>query len=353
MLLTKEVEIIPSKRTIKYYRNLGYNAEYNQPLIVKINDLQNGSAIKVDVLCDICLKNIMNMRYSEYNKRMNNSGSCVCKACSYEKQKLTNLKRYGVDNYAKTKECQDKITKTILSRYGVKRYSQTQEYKEKFHNTCTERYGEDYYSYFTEKAFNTFYKKTGYENPSKAPYVKDKRTKTFIEHYGYENPNQTLEVRRKIAKTLYENSSQKSSTQQRYLCGLYNGVLNYPISYYNADIYLSNDNFVIEYDGGGHKLNVVTGRETEEEYLQKEIIRNNIIKREGYKQMKIISFTDNLPSDDILLKMLSDARQYFVDYPNHSWIEFDIDNSIVRNAENKNGILYDFGDLRKITQDAA
>lgn len=56
MLLTKEVEIIPSKRTIKYYRNLGYNAEYNQPLIVKINDLQNGSAIKVDVLCDICLK---------------------------------------------------------------------------------------------------------------------------------------------------------------------------------------------------------------------------------------------------------------------------------------------------------
>lgn len=37
-------------------------------------------------------------------------------------------------------------------------------------------------------------------------------------------------------------------------------------------------------------------------------------------------------------------------YLNHSWIEFDIDNSVVRNAENKNGISYEFGSLRMITQ---
>ena len=46
--------------------------------------------------------------------------------------------------------------------------------------------------------------------------------------------------------------------------------------------------------------------------------------------------------------MLQDARNYFSDYPNHSWIEFNIDTSIVRNAENKNGAPYDFGTLRKI-----
>ena len=109
----------------------------------------------------------------------------------------------------------------------------------------------------------------------------------------------------------------------------------------------------IEYDGGGHDLNVKLGSITQKEFNQKEIIRNNIIKRNGYKQMKIISSNDKLPSDDVLLKMLSDTRQYFIDHPNHSWIEFNIDNSIVRNAENKNGISYDFGDLRKITQDAA
>lgn len=69
----------------------------------------------------------------------------------------------------------------------------------------------------------------------------------------------------------------------------------------------------------------------------------------GFRKMKIISSNDKLPSDDVLLKMLSDTRQYFTDHPNHSWIEFNIDNSIVRNAENKNGILYEFGNLRKIT----
>lgn len=66
--------------------------------------------------------------------------------------------------------------------------------------------------------------------------------------------------------------------------------------------------------------------------------------------MHIISLSDKLPSDCVLLKMLSDAEQYFVDYPNHSWIEFYIDNSIVRNAEHKDGMSYDFGELRKITK---
>lgn len=32
------------------------------------------------------------------------------------------------------------------------------------------------------------------------------------------------------------------------------------------------------------------------------------------------------------------------------WIEFNVDNSTVRNEENKNGILYEFGNLRRITQ---
>ena len=74
----------------------------------------------------------------------------------------------------------------------------------------------------------------------------------------------------------------------------------------------------------------------------------NVIKNEGYKQIKIISLDDKLPSDDILLQMLSDARTYFSQYPNHSWIEFNISTSTVRNAENLNGIPYDFGALRTI-----
>lgn len=66
--------------------------------------------------------------------------------------------------------------------------------------------------------------------------------------------------------------------------------------------------------------------------------------------MHIISATDFLPSDEILLQMLDYTKQYFSDYPNHSWIEFNIDSSTVRNAEQKEGSFFNYGDLRKIKE---
>lgn len=39
MILTKEVEVKPSGKSIQYYRDLGYNAEYHKPLMVNVEDL--------------------------------------------------------------------------------------------------------------------------------------------------------------------------------------------------------------------------------------------------------------------------------------------------------------------------
>ena len=64
--------------------------------------------------------------------------------------------------------------------------------------------------------------------------------------------------------------------------------------------------------------------------------------------MRIISSDDKLPTDEILLSMLFKTKQYFSNYPNHSWIEYNIDTSIVRNAEYKDGVFFDFGKLQKI-----
>ena len=83
-------------------------------------------------------------------------------------------------------------------------------------------------------------------------------------------------------------------------------------------------------------------------FEKKELYRNVAIKREGYKQMRIISSKDLLPSDTILLQMLQEAKQYFSQYPNHSWIEFNIDTSTIRNAENPEGLPYSFDSLRTI-----
>lgn len=396
-ILTKEVEVTPMGTVIQYYRNKGYNAKHKQPLMVSVEDLPRGSGTKIEVLCDICHKNKMIVRYCDYNKTMKKTGSYVCRECTpqkikyrfqelygvsnisqlewvqekvkqtnierygvgnyaktqefLEKSKQTNLERYNVDNYAKTQECREKTKETVKRKYGVEYYLQSSEFKERYHNICVEKYGESYHKHFVQKAFNAFYNRTGYKFPIYSPEVKEKMKQTCIEKYGYEYNLQSPEVREKISQTLYSNSSQKTSKQQRYINDLYQGILNFPIKYYNVDIYLPKDDIVIEYDGGGHMLNVIIGRQTMEEYQQKEIARYNVIKREGYKQMKIISSKDFLPSDQILLQMLNDAKQYFSS-TNHSWIYYDIDNSKMINAENKdfNGVFYDYGELRIIKE---
>ena len=353
-ILTKEVEVRPSGKMIRYYKDMGYSVKYHEPLLIKIKDLQCGSCERVEVLCDMCKVNTMLVKYKDYNKVVKNTGSYVCKECSQkkcvqtnlkrygvevpsqskkviDKMRETNLKRYGVKNYSQTEECQNKMIETIKAKYGTKHYSQTQEYKEKFHNTCIKKYGADYRNIFAHKSFDSYYKNTGYIYPFKS-----------------------TEVKEKVSRTLYKNGTTPTSRQQLYIFNLYsqneNVYLNYPISYYNADICFPEEKLDIEVDFGGHNLSVKTGRLTQEEFNQKEIIRNNIIKREGYKQMRIISSRDFLPSDQVLLQMLSDARKYFSDYPEHSWIEFNIDLSIMRNAEHKIGISYDYGKLRLIKE---
>ena len=330
MLLTKEVEVLPVGKSIKYYKDKGYDVKYRVPIIVRVDDLPRGSGVFVDVLCDYCGKEISRLMYKDYIRRIEKYGNSACFKCKPIKTKENNLKKYGVECTMSLPDVRDKIRQTNIDRYGYECSLQNDKIRQKAINTCRLNYGVDY-SIQNKDVWN--------------------RTKqSFFDHYGVRSPLQSEELREKAVKTLYKNSSQKASSQQVYICNLYRGILNYPVKYYNVDVYLQDDNISIEYDGGGHNLNVITGRETQEEHDQKEIIRNNVIKRAGYKQMRIISTKDLLPSDDVLLKMLDDARLYFNTYPNHSWIEYDIDNGNVRNAENKDGEPYDFGEFRRVSK---
>ena len=368
-ILTKEVEVKISNRNAKYYESLGYEIpmkkaseitsknykkEYvydvGKSIVVNVDDLSKGSHIEIDCLCDYCLEEIVSMPYCSYIDKIKEINKIACQNCYQQKTKEISILHYGVDSYMKTKEFREKYTNAMFYKYGVEHNSQLPDYKEKFHNTCIEKYGDTYRQQFAEKSFNTFRKRTGYDNPSQSPEIKEKTKQSCLNKFGYEYSLQSPEVRERISQTLYANSSQKTSKQQRYINNVYNGVLNFPIKYYNADIFLPDSNLIIEYDGGGHMINVITGRETIEEYTRKEIIRNKVIKSEGYKQMKIISSKDLLPSDKILLQMLNDAKQYF-NTTSHTWINFDIDNSKMINAENKNdgGIYYDYDALHFIS----
>lgn len=324
MILSEYVEVKPTPQTVKHYVDLGYEIpmkrateltkkvthkeyvyDFSKTIWVKPTHLTRCCETEIVVLCDMCKENTMLVPYVNYNSVMERTGSYVCRDCAYKKVKQTVNDKYNVDNVFQLNDVKEKVRETMIERYNVPYALQSEEGQRRREETC-------------------------------------------IERFGVSHAMQCDQIKERAAKTYYANGSVATSKQQLYIHSLYGGELNYPISYYATDICLLSEKIVIEYDGGFHDGRVRLGQLTQDEFVQKEIVRSAVIKREGYKQIRIISSKDLLPFDHILLQMLSEAKQYFSLYPNHSWIEFNIDTSTVRNAEHKDGIPYSFGELRKI-----
>ena len=350
MLITKEVEVKISRRTKKYYQEKGYGCEYDSIISVKAEDLPPKSGTEVSVLCDYCNKQINTIKYRDYTASVNIVPKYACKNCIDKKREEVIYKKYGVFYSFDIDGVQEKIIQTNLDKYGVSNPLSSKECQLKQRNTCLEKYGVPNYRMTdecSEKIKTTCLQRYGVENPSSNSEIKEKIKNNNFKKYGVEYTLSSPIIRERIKKTLYQNKLCASSLQQIYLHNIFGGELNYPILYYNSDICLLKEKIDIEYDGGGHDLQVKLGSITQEEFNQKEIIRNNIIKHEGYKQIRIISSKDYLPSDEILLQMLDQAKEYF-NTTNHTWIEYNIDSSTMRNAENKEGVYYKYGELRKI-----
>lgn len=266
-----------------------------------------------------------------------------------DKRKQTFIEKYGVENPLLTEEVQEKIRQTNLERYGVENVLYNKEIREKRDAVLMERYG-TLYPLRNEECFEklkqTNIEKYGVEFIPQLEETKQKVKKTNLENCGYEYYMQSPEF---LEKWFAEHGSNfvRTSRQQRYLCNLYNGILNQPFKCFALDIYLPEDKLDVEFDGSGHRMSISLGSVTEEEFENKELYRNVALKKEGYKRMRIISLHDLLPLDDVLLQMLSDARTYFAT-TQHTWVSYDIDQSLLFNAENKNGAPYDFGTLRTI-----
>lgn len=291
-----------------------------------------------------------------------------------EKAIQTIVERYGAENVFFNEEIQNKRKKTLIDRYGTQHPLQNKECFEKFKQTNLKKYGCEFHiqsKEIKEKSKQSYLNRYGVENPFMSDEIRNKIKNTNLEKYGVETllslPSfheysrrvdmerygvyhhlQNPDILAKQKETFYKNASCPTSKQQIYLNELYDGELNFPLKMYNLDIYLPNENLNIEFDGSGHRLSCELGSLTKEEFERKEIIRNTTIKKADIKQMRIISTKDLLPSDSILLQMLSYARNYFSQYPEHSWIEFNIDASLIRNAECKDGIFFNYGELRTI-----
>ena len=136
--------------------------------------------------------------------------SNICAQSSDEiKQKIkqTCLKKYGVDNYNKTKESKEKIKQTCLEKYGVEYFWQSDECKEKIKQTCLEKYGVDSplkSEKIRNKGKQTCLEKYGVDNPAKLEENKEKVKQTCLKKYGTISTTQCKEVRDKIKQTCLE-----------------------------------------------------------------------------------------------------------------------------------------------------
>ena len=136
--------------------------------------------------------------------------SNICAQSSDEiKQKIkqTCLKKYGVDNYNKTKESKEKIKQTCLEKYGVEYFWQSDECKEKIKQTCLEKYGVDSplkSEKIRNKGKQTCLEKYGVDNPAKLEENKEKVKQTCLKKYGTISTTQCKEIRDKIKQTCLE-----------------------------------------------------------------------------------------------------------------------------------------------------
>jgi len=108
-LLTKMVEVVLGGRNIKHFENLGYvipkhkdvNGILRIPkrtkIVVKIDDLTNGSNVLVDVQCDCCEKEIKNITWQNYKRNINKNGSYYCEKCVRLKN-IKSFKEWCIDN---------------------------------------------------------------------------------------------------------------------------------------------------------------------------------------------------------------------------------------------------------------
>jgi len=383
MLLTKKVIVKWHPRNKDYYEELGYKyTKHLDEFEVKIEDLKINSHAKVKIKCDYneegC-RNIYEKSYSDYIK--NNKKSIIHKDCCNNpncmkiKREESVLKTYNVSNINKLDAVQQKREETCYQKYGSKTPLLNQAIIDKSKETLKKKYNVTNISQVEKiknKKVKTFRKRYGTDNPLQNEYIKNKSKKTCLEKYGVENYTQTEEYKiktrkthmkkygvthlmkipnvvekriPKMVKTKYRNGTGQSSRQQDYIANLINGEINYPVNNLMLDIVID-DNIYIEYDGSGHNLSIEFGDITKEEFNKKEINRKYFLINKGWKEIRIISKQDLLPSDDKIKEMIEYAKQYIS--TGHTWIKFDIDNSKVICSQYEKD--YNFGELRRISE---
>ena len=267
--------------TLEHYRNLGYDVNIFDTIMVPPEHLTSGSKAFVDVKCDIC-GDIIRRQYKKYIKS-HTYGFDTCGRCKTNKTQRTCFDKYGVDNPMHVLDVKEKLQNTIRLKFGVDNISQLEEIKQKKMNTFQQRYGVNW--------------------AMESEDIKNKVKQTCLKKYGCTNSMQNETIRAKAMSTLCKNGNTPTSSQQievyNILKQYYDTTkLNYPFSLLSLDIFVCINNIKIdvEYDGWFWHQD-----------KQKDLQRDKFLQSKGFKVLRIRS-GELLPTEQELL----DAINYLI-----------------------------------------
>jgi uncharacterized protein YneR len=160
-----------------------------------ILNLTYGSERQIYWICRLC-----KISYKAYIKDKIKDDS-DCKACGIIKSKITNIEKYGYENPFANNEIKEKIKNTNLEKYGCENPFANNEIKEKIKNTNLEHLGCKYpmqNKNVQEKSKNVCIEKYGFENVFQNEEIKQKSKETCIIKYNCEYANQNEDIKNKI-----------------------------------------------------------------------------------------------------------------------------------------------------------
>lgn len=140
MIKEKTIKIKVVGRTIKSYKELGYNCKVNDIIDVSIGDLPKQSHSKITAICDDCGKEKELSLYA-YWKNYNKYNKYTCNKCKQHKIEKTNLEKYGTRRPIQNKKIREKLENTNLEKYGSKIATKNDIVIKKIINTNLEKYG--------------------------------------------------------------------------------------------------------------------------------------------------------------------------------------------------------------------
>lgn len=361
LITTETIEINVNGKKVKYYESLGYNIPKSKnkygkttvrkdtKILVRVEDLPPKSHVEIPYKCDYCGDDGFK-KYADITKGRKLVLKDCCEKCIPFKKRDVSLFKYGVEHTSQLESTKIKFRETNLKKYGVEYPSQNEEVKKKVIGTYIKNYGATHpmkNEEYIDKHKNAVFAKYGVYFPIQNDEIKDKIRRTNRTKYGVDNPQQNKQIKEKTMKTMNRNGTVPCSVPQEYIYNLIGGELNYLFGLSALDIAFPKEKIYVEYDGSGHWLSIAHKTLTEQEFKTKEIKRGYVMYSNGWREIRIISKKDKLPSDEKLIKMIGFARDYL--NSGRHYIKFDIDNSLVITSQFEKE--YDYGILRKIKKE--